>query len=136
MSALTITKVIEAEGAISKEEVMEKIEEALKSEFDKVKIKDGKDGTPELSCRVKTKLLNPIVSIKGPIKIQTKENKAKVMIDADTTTNGYFWFTFIIGLFFWPLWLLMFFMYSSQKKASIQSFEKVFERVEFDLKGF
>jgi len=136
MSALTITKIIEAEESISKEEVMEKIEEALKREFDKVKIKDGKDGTPELSCRVKTKLMNPIVTVKGPIKIQIKENKAKIMIDADTKTNGWFWFTILISLFFWPLFILDYFMYSSQKKSSIQAFEKVFERMEFDLSGF
>jgi hypothetical protein len=136
MSALTITKVIESAEAISKEIVIGKIEEALKNEFNKVKIKRGKDGTPELRCRVKTKLFNPIVSIKGPIKIQTKENKAKVMIDADTKTNGWFWFTFLIGFIFPPLWILMFFMHSSQKKSSIQSFEKVFERMEFDLSSF
>jgi len=136
MSALTITKVIEADGEISKNEVIQKIEEALKREFDKVKIKEGKDGTLELRCRVKTKLFNPIVSVKGPVSIQTKENKAKVMIDGDTKTNGWFWFTFLIGCFFPILWIMMFFMYSSQKKSSIQSFEKVFERMEFDLKGF
>tara|TARA_R110000823_G_scaffold96554_31_gene210299 strand:+ start:1157 stop:1567 length:411 start_codon:yes stop_codon:yes gene_type:complete len=136
MSALTISKVIESEEAVSKDTVITKIEEALKKEFDKVKIKNGKDGEPELYCRVKTKLLNPIVSIKGPMKVQTKDNKAKLMIDADTKTNGWFWFTFVVGLFFWPLWLLMFFMYYSQKKSSIQAFEKVFERMEFDLSGF
>jgi len=136
MSALTITKVIEADEAITKDEVIQKIEEALKSEFDKVKIKVGKDGVPELRCRVKTKLLNPIVSVRAPIKIQTKENKAKVMIDGDTKTNGWFWFTLLIGFTFPILWIMMFFMYSSQKKSSIQSFEKVFERMEFDLKGF
>ncbi len=136
MSVLTITKVIEADGEISKNEVIQKIEEALKREFDKVKIKEGKDGTPKLRCRVKTKLFNPIVSVKGPVSIQTKENKAKVMIDGDTKTNGWFWFTFLIGCFFPILWIMMFFMYSSQKKSSIQSFEKVFERMEFDLKGF
>ncbi len=143
MSALTISKVIESEEAVLKDTVIAKIEEALKKEFDKVKIKNGKDGEPELNCRVKTKLLNPIVSIKGAVRVQTKDNKAKVMIDADTKTNGWFWFTFIIGFVFWPLWgmpwplwLGMFFLYSSQKKSSIQSFEKVFERMEFDLSGF
>ena len=136
MSALTITKVIESENKISKEEIFEKIEDALKKEFDKVKVKLNKEGEQELKCRVKTKLLNPIVTMKGPIKVQTKDNKAKVMIDTDTKTNGWFWFTFIIGLFFWPLWVLMFFMYSSQKKSSVQSFEKVFERMEFDYSGF
>jgi hypothetical protein len=136
MSALTITKIIESDENISKDIIIEKIEEALKKEFNKVKIIDGKDGVPELRCRVKTKLLNPIVSIRGPIKIQTKGNKAKVMIDVDTKTNGWFWFTLIIGLFFLPLLIMMFFMYSSQKKSSIKSFEKVFERMEFDLSGF
>lgn len=136
MSALTISKIIESEYAISKDTVMEKIEGALKREFDKVKINNGKDGTPELSCRVKTKLMNPIVTVKGPIKIQIKENKAKIMIDADTKTNGWFWFTILISFLFWPLFIMDYFIYSSQKKASIQAFEKVFERMEFDLSGF
>ncbi|MEX0739829.1 MAG: hypothetical protein WD071_10860 [Pseudohongiella sp.] len=136
MSALTITKVIAFEEVLPKEKVMSKIEDALRKEFDKVEIGAGTDNEPQLYCRVKTKLLNPIVSIKGKINVQTKDNRAKVMIDADTKTNGWFWFTFMIGIFFWPLWLLMFFMYWSQKKSSIQSFEKVFERMEFDLSGF
>ncbi len=136
MSELTITKLIEANERISKDKVIQKIEEALRREFDKVAIKEGKDGSPELRCRVKTKLFNPIVSVKGPISIQTKENKAKVMIDGDTKTNSWFWFTFLLGCFFPILWIMMFFMYSSQKKSSTQSFEKVFERMEFDLKEF
>lgn len=136
MSILTIAKVFKSEATIAKDSVLESIEGALKREFDKVKIKEGKDGTPIIHCRVKTKLWNPIVSLKGPVNIQTKENKAKVMVDADTKTNLWFWFTFLIGCFFWPLLLMMCFMYSSQKKKSVQSFEHVFERMDFDLGTF
>ena len=136
MSALTITKVIESKDTITEEIIMREIKEALENEFNKVEISNNKDGIPELKCRVKTKLLNPIVSIRGLIKIQIKEKKAKIMIDADTKTNGWFWFTLIIGLLFWPLLLMMVYMYISQKNSSIQAFDKVFERMEFDLSEF
>ncbi len=134
MSALTITKIIEADKIISEDDVLHGIEEGLKKEFNKVKIIKNEEGIPEFYCRVRTKFFNPIVSVKGPITIQTKENKAKIMIDGDTKTNVWFWITLVLGCFFPILWIMMFFMYSSQKKLSIQSFEKIFERMEFDLK--
>ena len=135
MSELTVTKVLESESELSKDMIITKISDAFKKEFDNVKLKSDKNGESELYCRVKTKLFNPIVSIKGPIKVQTKGKKAKVLIDADTKTNGWFWVTLLLGMLFWPLWVMMFFMYRSQKRSSINSFEKVFERMEFDLSG-
>lgn len=135
MSALTVTSLIESDQTLSTESLLTFIESSLKEEFDKVKLQQ-KNGTPEIFCRVKTKLWNPIVSLKGPIRIHIKENKAKVMIDADTKTNGWFWFTLLLGALFWPLWVLMFFLYSSQKKSSYRSLQKVFDRIQFELGKF
>ena len=136
MSQLTVTKVVEFDGEPNFQEVLNRLRDAVEREFDKVDIQVGRTPSPMLYCRVKTKLFNPIVSLSGPISIQTKGSRAKIMIDADTATNGWFWFSLVLGFFFPLLWLLMAYMYLSQKKASAVALEKVFERLAFGNSTF
>ena len=86
--------------------------------------------------------MNPIVSIKGPLRLQIKEQKAKILIDGDTKTNGWFWFTFILAFFLLfaggagiILYIMMFFMHSSQKKKSAEAFQSAFNRIKFESEG-
>ncbi len=131
MSPITVTKTFETGETISKEMIMEKIAEVMKGEFKKVIIKETKDGTPMFQCRAKTKLLNPILSFKGPVKIQTEEHEARVTINADGSTTGWIWNTFIIlGLFFFEFWIVLFLLYSTQKKSSEQAFHNVCDHLE------
>ena len=133
MSELTITKLVESDKEISKEELSKKIEEALNREFSGAKLYEDKKGDLRFKARVRTKLFNPIVSIKGPVVINANGKKAKILIDGDTTTNTWFWFTAIVFCFFPILFIAMAFMYFAQKKSSIQSLNKVFDRIEFEL---
>jgi hypothetical protein len=135
MPELTVSKIIASEENIPVAVVMEKLIAALKSEFNKVKI-SNKNADPEISCRVKTKLFNPIVSIKAPVKIQSKEKKIKILIDGAIKTNGWFWFTALIGIPFPLLWVMMIFMYSAQKKSSAKSMDNVLQKIEYDLSDF
>ncbi len=136
MSQMTIAKVVEFDFEPNFQDVLNRLNEAISKEFDNVKIAVGSGSDPMLKCRVKTKLFNPIVSLSGPLKIQTKANKAKVMIDVDTSTNVWFWFTVLVGFFFPPIWIIMIFMYFSQRKASVVALEKVFERLAFAASSF
>lgn len=135
MGDLSLSKILEIEEGVTKEDIIHKIEDALKRNFDKASVL-VKDGSHDVKCRVKTKLWNPIVSLKGPLQVQVKGNKAKVMIDGETKTNGWFWFTLILGFGMPLLWIAMFFMHSGQTKKSQESLRAVFNKLEFDVGSF
>lgn len=137
MSKYTVTKVLELTEDTPKDTIIENIKDAIQKEFKKVKIKTNKKGEVLLQCQIKTKFLAPsVVSIRGPIHVQTKGNKAKIMIDADTKTSGDFWFLIMLGfMFVFPVFLLPF-LYFTQKKSAIVSLEKVLERMDFTCGDF
>tara|TARA_B100000809_G_C14827677_1_gene419794 strand:+ start:328 stop:585 length:258 start_codon:yes stop_codon:yes gene_type:complete len=74
---------------------------------------------------VKSKIFNPVVSLKGEIEIKVKERKSKVFIDVDTKLNGWFWFQIIIGLFFPIVWILFGIQWWNQKKKSSEIFSNL-----------
>jgi len=86
-------------------------------------------------ARVKTKLFNPIVSLKSKISIQIQGDKCTIMITAETKTNVWFWLT-LIGAFIPPItgWgmLLVIWMWYSQKKISKVALENALNKVAFD----
>lgn len=136
MSELTVTKIINTDKPADKSIVWNALQTAFKSEFRKVKVKEKPEGY-DLTCRVKTKLFNPIVSLNVPVTIQVKENKAKIMIDGKVKGNGWFVFTALIGFACPPIiWIMMMFMYSSQKKACAESLNNVMKKVDYDLASF
>ncbi|NMB80871.1 MAG: hypothetical protein GYA14_03545 [Ignavibacteria bacterium] len=122
-------KVIEFSEAITQDKVVSILDEIINREFNDVKITKKDDETYEIYCRVKTKMFNPIVSLIGKLKISIKENKAKILIDVNTTTNGWFWFTVFVTVGCPILIPLDLYMYYGQRSKSISSFEKVFERL-------
>lgn len=141
--SLTFSEVISYDHSpLSEDHVKQSLIDSLKKDFDKVKIKEKKEGD-FLRCRIKTKLWNPIVSIKGPLRVQVKDQKAKVLIDGETKTNGWFWFTLILAFFLLAaggagliLFIMMFFMHSSQKKRSAEALESAFRRIRFESESF
>ncbi len=122
----------------SQDEVFQILERALCTEFQHVKMKPKKKkpDTRNLYCRVRTQMLSPIVSVAGPVSLMVKDNKAKVMIDGETRANRWYLLLLVISVFFPPLFLVVFLLHFSQKKASKQAFEKVAERLDFDIAQF
>jgi hypothetical protein len=97
------------------------------------KFVEGQPDRQTFAGRVKTKLFNPIVSIKGLLRVTTTAEQAAVNIDYDTKTNVWFWFTFLIGCFFWPLWVLMVWMWMSQKKRTDAALVSALNSIEYEL---
>lgn len=73
MPALTLAKTIEFKDELSEDQIIEKIRDCLKKEFDGVKVKRKKSKKPMMRGCVKTKLFNPIVSLKRQIKNDVRE---------------------------------------------------------------
>lgn len=131
MSDITLTQTVESDMPLSEEIIKNTLQDVLKDQFANFKFNKRTPG--QFSCRVKTKLFNPIVSLQGTLQSQISGNKARIMIDASTKTNGWFWFTILFSFLFWPLFLLDFWMFSSQKKKSIEAFNSAFKQMEFKL---
>ena len=132
MSDITLTQTIESDMPLSEDIIKNTMREALNERFDKFKF--YKKNPEKFRCRVKSKLLNPIVSLRGTLQSQIQGNKAKLMIDASTKTNLWFWVTLLLWLILcFPLLLLMFWIHSSQKKRSIEAFNSAFKQIEFQL---
>lgn len=133
MSDLTLTATIETEEPVGEEDVRMALARALNEKFDKFAF--NKQDPHRFSCRVKTKLFNPIVSLKGIIQTQIKENRAKVLINASVNVNGWFWITILFSLFFWPLFIVDYWMYATQKNDSYEALRQALNQVEFNLGG-
>ena len=133
MSDLTLTATIETEEPVGEEDVRMALARALNEKFDKFAF--NKQDPQSFSCRVKTKLFNPIVSLKGIIQTQIKENRAKVLINASVNVNGWFWITILFSLFFWPLFIVDYWMYATQKNDSYEALRQALNQVEFNLGG-
>ena len=133
MAEITLTKTIESLQPISDDIIKGALKKILSSKFGKFKFL--KKAPNIFVCRVKTKLFNPIVSLKGDIQTQIQGSKAKVMITATTKTNSWFWFSLIcIAFFTFGIGILVtIWMYHSQKNASIEAFKQAFEQLEFEL---
>ena len=131
MSDVTLTQTIESDMPLSEELVKNALRQALATQFDKFKFNHANPN--QFSCRVKTKLFNPIVSLTGNMQTQIQENKARIMVDAATKTNGWFWFTILFSFFFPPGFLLDIWLYTSQKKKSIEAFNQALKQIEFQL---
>ena len=110
---------------------------ALEKTFDATKFTTPKDttagNTENFVGRVKTKLLNPIVSLKGTYSVAVTDQSASVRFDTSTKTNGWFWFTLLLCLFFWPLILLVMWMWFSQKKKTNEALNSALNQVEFEM---
>ncbi|AOY88056.1 hypothetical protein BKP64_07660 [Marinobacter salinus] len=132
------TKTLEFDAPKTEQEVYALVQNALKSEFQTVKLneKKKKKDFREVYLRVRTKMLSPIISLRGPLSVQVKDNKARVNIDGKTMANRWYLFLFILCVFLPPLFLLLLMLFVSQKKSSNEAIDKVFERLEFDSSAY
>jgi len=138
MSTFTIVKKFNLEKPVSEDFFINLLEDALKRDFKDIKIGRNKKNEQILSCTVKTKLGDSVVSVKGVLDLNIKDNSLKIMIDADLKRNGSFWFDIFLGLlpiFYGWGWIFLFFQYQSNKKISIESMNNVMDRVQFQLEG-
>ena len=92
MTKLTAMKTIEFEEELTKEQIIDKMKELLRSNFNRVRIKKRKNKPSRLRCFIKTPLSNPIVSLSGKVDIQVKANKARISIIVKPEPNMWFWF--------------------------------------------
>jgi hypothetical protein len=99
MSEISYDYRLSLEDNISKEDILNETKNYLHRNFNKVKFEENSLENV-FSSRVKSKILNPVVSLEGKIEIKVKERKSKVFIDVDTKLNGWFWFEIILGFFF------------------------------------
>jgi len=128
------SKVYNVSG-VTEDELIGKVQTALMSVFSKPKFNfvDHYMNVRTFKLRVNSKLMNPIVSLKGLMRVKCEENQCAVKLEYDTRTNFWFWFTFLVGCFFWPLWIIMIWMWSSQKRRTLEALTSALEAVEYDL---
>lgn len=131
MSDITLTLTLDSVKPLDNQTINMAFADAMSAKCDKFKFDVA--NPQQFKCRVKTKMFNPIVSLKGTITNNIVENKAKMMIEASVGVNGWFWFTILCSLFFWPLFILDYIMYTNQKKNSLEALQHALNQVEFYL---
>ena len=124
MSEISYDYRLSLEDNISKEDILNETKNYLHRNFNKVKFEENSLENV-FSSRVKSKILNPVVSLEGKIEIKVKERKSKVFINVDTKLNGWFWFEIILGLFFPIIWILLGIQWWTQKKKSSEIFSNL-----------
>lgn len=131
MPDVTLTLALQTENPIDNETINKAFSDAMAGNFDKFKFDNA--NSQQFGCRVKTKMFNPIVSLKGTITNHITGNKAKLMVNASVTVNAWFWFTILMSFLFWPLFIVDYIMYANQKKSSLESLQHALNQVEFNL---
>jgi len=133
VAEIALNKMIEAELPMSEDIIKDALKRILKTKFSKFKFRKNSPGA--FVAQIKTRLFYPIVVLKGDIQTQIQGTKAKIMITATTKTNAWFWFLALTALVFTfgICLLLMLWIYSTQKNASVEAFKQSFEQLEFEL---
>ena len=136
MSDFTIVRTLEFNHEITNEEILNKIEEYLKEEFESVKIKKKEGEMLQMSCSVKTKGMDNMVCLSGPIDIQSNNNKSKIMIDADAKKDIWSLAVDIVFMVLVPPLIIviipfMFWSWFNQKKKAQESLDNVFKKLSF-----
>lgn len=129
MADITITRSLNNVSALTDDQVRTTLVQCLKEDFDKF-ITNQHD-TKKFSGRVKTKMFNPVVSFRGQMRLARTGAQTNVLISVNTTTNGWFWFTIIWGFVFPFTFLLLWWLYVSQKKRGTEAFEGALKRADF-----
>ena len=123
-------------GGLTSDELITMTQATLDKNFNKLKCEFGKNmESRSFKCRIRTALFNPVVSLVGVISAKTGTEKSIISIDYNTTGNGWLAFTIILGLFFWPVWILAIWMWISQSKRSDQEMQSVLEKVEYEIES-
>ncbi len=89
--------------------------------------------------RIRTSILNPVVSVVGEFKAHADESKGKVTVDVSIRPNGWMWFmlatSVVATLFYFPLFWLWFgidiVLYIYQKNRTLERMREAFEEFKF-----
>jgi hypothetical protein len=133
MGSLALSVTLSASQPLTSLEVEQMFLTEMTNTFTSFRIKE-RSGNKVASGRIKTAVLNPVVSFTGNLLIETKGDKARLRFDGKTKTNGWFWFTFFLMLvLFFPMLLVLFLMFHSQSKRTVTDLDRVKERMQFTL---
>lgn len=132
MSKFFCTKVLKFSRTLTNEQILGAFEKTLSNSFTKVKV--NKNTSPhQFSGQIKTKLFNPIVTVKGQFNIKLKKDEASIMIDANPTTNAWFWVTLCFAFVAPFLFILMIYMWHNQNKNIENALVNSLEQISFNL---
>ena len=97
---------------------------------DAFSVRSNSDG--ELLLRHRTKLFNPVITLKvdKDVSVGIDDDKATILIDTETRFNGWFWFTSVTSLLFPPVYLLLIWMYTSQRDKSYKMMKNIMTKIE------
>ncbi len=134
MAKFTYTKTVNTDG-LTEEQVLEKIKQNFSQNLDCVSVKpDKKNGGMKIYGRIKTKILTPILAFSGNAKLVDGNGGTKrLVVEGKTVTTWFFWFTFLVCLSFLPLFLVMPFMWGSQKNKIDENMREALEKFKNDL---
>lgn len=129
-------------SVICNEDVMKRyLAEAFKSYFDKFEYTAESYGRISFNSRIKTKILNPCVSLKGIVQPDIKDGKTRIMVNIKAKPNGWFWFGIglsVVLTIIFPLFVVLYFafdflLYYLQKNTSLENSKLAFEQFKYVL---
>ena len=132
MASFSVSKEIKSNSKLLDESVNSSFEKLLPDYFDKIKTVE-ENNKRVFSGQKKTTFLNPIVSLKATTTVKIGEDFTTIMIRAQTKTNGWFWFTSFLGIFFPILWLMMIGMWFYQSNECKSALQMTLDQMAMDL---
>ena len=105
--------------------------DVMDAQFDNTKYE-----VDEFSARVKTKLFNPIITMTGKIKVAEKNGRIKVSLSVDNKLNAWFWFTFLVCCFVPMIFVILIWMFFSQRSTGYEQFSTVLTKLDDDIGTF
>ncbi len=129
-------------SVMNKEDVLKKyLAEAFTSYFDKFEYTTDSYGHIKFNSRIKTKIINPCVSLKGIVQPNIKDGKTQIMVNIKAKPNGWFWFGIglsVVLTIIFPLFVVLYFafdflLYYMQKNTSLENSKRAFEQFKYAL---
>lgn len=118
---------------LTTDDVRKALTNALSTEFNKLKFRTKK-GKHIVEGRIRTSMINPVVSFVGNYDIEIRDQKARIKLDARSRPNGWFWITLILFfLIFFPLIIILILMVNNQKRRMKEGFERAKASIEHEL---
>ena len=126
------SKVITLKDDLTSEQVLCKLRDVLDNQFDATEYV----GNVSFVGRVKTKLMNPVVTMCGTMNAETNDGRAKVSLSVDNKLNMWFWFTLLLCFMVPFVFVILIWMFISQKNAGYEQFDSVLAKLEDDIGSF
>jgi len=132
MGKFLCTKDLKFSRNFTAEMILVEFEKTLSNSFTKVNV-DKNTSPHQFSGQIKTKLFNPIVTVKGQFNLKLNKDEASIMIDANPTTNAWFWGTLCFAFVGPFLFFLMLYMWHNQNKKIDDALVNSLEQMSFNL---